>query len=200
MYNGYNIDKNDPLTQVEFSIFFSLDYKGHDDADDLFAACDYNHDHYLSPEEFIHCYCYGYIANGGGDDGDGGGGGDGDNGGDGGGDNGGGGGGSDHGGNDEVCTAEAIEYFKHYDTSNEYALDITEFAQFYYEYLKEEGKKVIDYFTIYDKDFDDYFSVDEFIYLYCEEIKIPDGGGTTVNTNCPADKEFDYDICQCVKK
>ena len=56
-------------------------------------------------------------------------------------------------------------------------------------------------FGLYDADNNNNFSVDEFIDLYCTEIKDDgDGGNPPVDTNCPSDKEFDSDICQCVKK
>ena len=128
MYNGYNVNKDDDIDPVEFQIFYSLDYEGRIAKDLLFELCDYNHNHYISPQEFTHCYCYGAIHTG--DDGD-------DNGGDGDGGNNGG-----DGGHSKECRDKAIGYFTHYDTSSEYALSKTEFAYFYAEYLYEEGKTV----------------------------------------------------------
>ena len=115
MYNGYNINKGDDLDEREWHIFYSLDYEGSVDKERLFGLCDYNHNEYISVQEFTHCYCYGPIHDGddggnnggGGDGGNNGGGGDGGNnggGGDGGNNGGGDGGNNGGGGHSSECT------------------------------------------------------------------------------------------------
>ena len=64
MYNGYNINKGDDLDEREWHIFYSLDYEGSVDKERLFGLCDYNHNEYISVQEFTHCYCYGSIHDG----------------------------------------------------------------------------------------------------------------------------------------